>query len=171
VIRLLLVLAALAAVASGCGGNGGSDKEKTLTIAVNAPFSKTPYVGETIADGAELAASSAVIEAKGTKYRFRIKRYDTGLSARTAVANVRRAIADGAIAIVDEGTGVDASWRLARDADVPLAVTYQGGEGLIDPSSARTSSASRPRITAWRVEDIRDLIQRLHERSTRGVST
>ena len=131
-IRLLLLLAALAGLAAGCGGKG-SGKEKTLTIAVNAPFSKTPYVGETIADGAELAASSASVDAKGKRYNLRIKRYDTGLSARTAVANVRRAIADGAVAIVDEGTGVDASWRLARDADIPLAVTYQGGEGLIDP--------------------------------------
>jgi len=133
VIRLVLALAALAVLAAGCSSDGGSEKEQTLTIAVNAPFSKTPYVGETIADGAELAAADASVDAKGVRYKFRIKRYDTGLSARTAVANVRRAIADGAVAIVDEGTGVDASWRIARDADRPLAVTYQGGEGLIDP--------------------------------------
>jgi len=130
--RLAFLLAALAVLAAGCGG-GDSDKEKTLTIAVNAPFSKTPYVGETIADGVELAAANASVDAKGIKYKFRIERYDTGLSARTAVGNVRRAIADGAVAIVDEGTGVDASWRIARDADRPLAVVYQGGEGLIDP--------------------------------------
>jgi len=129
--RLLFLLTALAVLATGC--RGGSDKEKTLTIAVNAPFSKTPYVGETIADGAELAATTASVDAKGVRYKFRIKRYDTGLSARTAVGNVRRAIADGAVAIVDEGTGVDASWRIARDADRPLAVVYQGGERLIDP--------------------------------------
>jgi branched-chain amino acid transport system substrate-binding protein len=133
VTRFAVLLAALAVVASGCGGDSDPGKEQTLMIAVNAPFSKTPYVGETIADGAELAASNAGVDAKGVKYKFRIKRYDTGLSARTAVANVRRAIADGAVAIVDEGTGVDASWRLARDARIPLAVTYQGGEGLIDP--------------------------------------
>jgi branched-chain amino acid transport system substrate-binding protein len=133
VTRFAVLLAALAVLASGCGGDSGPDKEKTLMIAVNAPFSKSPYVGETIADGAELAAANAGVDAKGVKYKFRIKRYDTGLSARRAVANVRRAIADGAVAIVDEGTGVDASWRLARDAGIPLAVTYQGGEGLIDP--------------------------------------
>jgi ABC-type branched-subunit amino acid transport system substrate-binding protein len=90
-------------------------------------------VGETIADGAELAAQNAVVGSNGVTYHFRIKRYDTGLSARTAVRNVRRAIAEGAVAIVDEGTGVDASWQIARDAGTPLAVTYQGGEGLIDP--------------------------------------
>jgi branched-chain amino acid transport system substrate-binding protein len=132
-VRRLLIVVGLCAVLAGCGGDEGSDKTKTVTIAVNAPFSRTPYVGQTIADGAELAASKASVEVDGVKYRFRIKRYDTGLSPSTAVRNVRKAIADGAIAIVDEGTGVDASWQIARDADTPLAVTYQGGEGLIDP--------------------------------------
>jgi len=131
-VRRVGLLLALTVLLAGCGGSGSSDTEKTLMIAVNAPFSKTPYVGETIADGAELAASSAAIDVKGVRYRFRIKRYDTGLSARTAVGNVRRAIADGAVAIVDEGTGVDASWRIARDAQRPLAIVYQGGVGLVD---------------------------------------
>ena len=132
-MRRLSLVVGLCALLAGCGGDEGSDKTKTVKIAVNAPFSRTPYVGQTIADGAELAASKASIEVDGVRYRFRIKRYDTGLSPSTAVRNVRKAIADGAAAIVDEGTGVDASWQIARDADIPLAVTYQGGEGLIDP--------------------------------------
>jgi ABC-type branched-subunit amino acid transport system substrate-binding protein len=132
-VRRLSVVVGLCAVLAGCGGDEGSDTTRTVTIAVNAPFSRTPYVGQTIADGAELAASKASVEVEGVRYRFRIKRYDTGLSPSTAVRNVRKAIADGAVAIVDEGTGVDASWQIARDADMPLAVTYQGGEGLIDP--------------------------------------
>ena len=132
-MRRLLWVVGLCAVLVGCGGDEKSaDKTKTVTIAVNAPFSRTPYVGQTIADGAELAASKAGVEVDGVKYRFQIKRYDTGLSPSTAVRNVRKAIADGAVAIVDEGTGVDASWQLARDKDIPLAVTYQGGDGLID---------------------------------------
>jgi ABC-type branched-subunit amino acid transport system substrate-binding protein len=132
-VRRLLPVVGLCAVLAGCGGDEASDKTKTVTVAVNAPFSRTPYVGQTIADGAELAASKASVEVDGVKYRFGIKRYDTGLSPSTAVRNVRKAIADGAVAIVDEGTGVDASWQIARDADIPLAVTHQGGEGLIDP--------------------------------------
>ncbi|HKB19721.1 MAG TPA: ABC transporter substrate-binding protein [Gaiellaceae bacterium] len=132
-MRRLVVVLGLCAVIAGCGGDKSPDKSKTVTIAINAPFSRTPYVGQTIADGAELAASKAAVEANGVKYRFRIKRYDTGLSPSAAVRNVRRAIADGAVAIVDEGTGVDASWQIARDGDIPLAVTYQGGDGLIDP--------------------------------------
>jgi ABC-type branched-subunit amino acid transport system substrate-binding protein len=48
------LLVALALVA-GCGG---SDKESggDLVVAVNAPFSRTPALGRTIARGARLAA-------------------------------------------------------------------------------------------------------------------
>jgi ABC-type branched-subunit amino acid transport system substrate-binding protein len=129
--RLALILA-LCALVPACGGNGSESSEQTALIAVNAPFSRTPYVGQTIADGAQLAADEATIETDDGMFRFRIKRYDTGLSARRAVANVRRAIADGAVAIIDEGTGINASWRLARDADRPICITYQGGADLVD---------------------------------------
>ena len=121
--------------------------EQTALIAVNAPFSRTPYVGQTIADGAQLAADEVTIDTDDGKLRFRIKRYDTGLSARRAVANVRRALADGAVAIIDEGTGINASWRLARDADRPTCITYQGGWASSTRSSGRTCSASPPPTT------------------------
>lgn len=132
VLKRLLLLLALCVLLPACGGDGSSGADKTLLIAVNAPFSRTPYVGQTIADGAQLAADEASIETDDGTYRFRIKRYDSGLSARRAVANVRRAIADGAVAILDEGTGINASWRLARDADRPICITYQGGVDLVD---------------------------------------
>ena len=45
---------------------------------------------------------------------------------------MRRAIDDGAVAIVDEGTGVDATWQLAQRADVPIGIIYDGGTGLVD---------------------------------------
>jgi ABC-type branched-subunit amino acid transport system substrate-binding protein len=100
---------------------------------VNAPFSKTPYVGETIARGVELGVSVAGrIDTTDGTIQLRVKRLDNALSPREAIANVREAVADGAVAIVDEGTGVDASWRIAADADIPLAITYQGGIGLVD---------------------------------------
>jgi ABC-type branched-subunit amino acid transport system substrate-binding protein len=133
VLKRLLLLLALGVLLPACGGDGSSGADKTLLIAVNAPFSRTPYVGQTIADGAQLAADEASIETDDGTYRFRVKRYDSGLSARRAVANVRRAIADGAVAILDEGTGINASWGLARDADRPICITYQGGVDLVDP--------------------------------------
>jgi ABC-type branched-subunit amino acid transport system substrate-binding protein len=128
---LALVLVGLSLL-TGCGGDD-DDSVRTLTIVVNAPFSRSPYVGETVARGVELGASRAgVIETRAGKYRLEVKRLDNALSPRRAVRNVRRAVADDAIAIVDEGTGVDASWRIARDAEVPIGITYQGGVGLVD---------------------------------------
>ncbi len=129
----LLVLAVLGCLLPACGGSDSKGDAETLLIAINAPFSKTPYVGETIAAGAELAAVNSGVDTEEGTFSFRIKRYDSGLSARTAVGNVRRALADGAVAIVDEGTGVNASWRLASEAGRPIGITYQGGVDLVDP--------------------------------------
>jgi branched-chain amino acid transport system substrate-binding protein len=118
---------------AGCGGGKHS---ATLVVAVDAPFSRSPYVGETIANGVQLAVDE--VNAQGgvlseqTVYTLKLKRYDNALSPRRALANVRRAIADGAVAIVDDGTGVDASWRVANDVHVPIVITYDGGTGLVD---------------------------------------
>jgi branched-chain amino acid transport system substrate-binding protein len=119
-------------LAAGCGGSDSGSGRK-LTIVVNAPFSKTPYVGETIARGVDLgAAVTGPIDTKDGTVQLRVKRLDNSLSPRRAIANVRRAVADGAVAIVDEGTGVDGSWRIADEAQIPLCITYQGGIGLVD---------------------------------------
>jgi ABC-type branched-subunit amino acid transport system substrate-binding protein len=127
----LLVLAASA----GCGGSEATEGGELL-IVVNAPFSRTPALGETIAQGAELAAAESNgagrLIADGRIYTLRVRRLDNGLSARRSAENVRRAIADGAIAVVDDGIGVDASWRAAAAADLPLALPYGGGSGLVD---------------------------------------
>jgi branched-chain amino acid transport system substrate-binding protein len=122
---------------ASCGGGGdGSDSTETLTIVVNAPFSRSTYIGDTIARGAELAANQAgVIETENGNYRLRVRRLDNALSPRRAVANVRRAVGDGAIAVVDEGTGVDAAWEIAERSDLPIGITYQGGRGLVDPEA------------------------------------
>jgi branched-chain amino acid transport system substrate-binding protein len=44
---------------------------------------------------------------------------------------VRRAAGQNAVAIVDEGTGIDASWRLARG--IPVCVVFAGGDQVTDP--------------------------------------
>ena len=46
---------------------------------------------------------------------------------------MRRAIADDALAIVTDGTGVDASWKLAKHAGIPIGIVYDGASGLVDP--------------------------------------
>ena len=103
---LLLVVLALA----GCGG-GEKRQAQTLLIAVDAPFSRSPYIGDTIAKGVELAVTeqnATGVSTSDARYTLRVKRYDNALSPRKALANIRRAIQDGAVAIVDDGTGVDA---------------------------------------------------------------
>jgi branched-chain amino acid transport system substrate-binding protein len=135
VLRGLFIVVAAIALA-GCGGSGSSDGATQLAVYVNAPFSGTPYIGETIARGAELGArevNAHGLNVDGKSYELTIKRVDNRRSPQSAVANVRRAVDDDAVAVVDEGTGVDASWELARDADLPLGITYQGGIGLVDP--------------------------------------
>jgi branched-chain amino acid transport system substrate-binding protein len=67
-------------------------------------------------------------------YTIKVVKYDTGGSPVTAVANVRKAVAADAVAIVDEGTGVDASWEAANEAHIPIGIVYQGGVGLVDPA-------------------------------------
>lgn len=137
--RLALTTAALAvavAFVSGCGGSEEPKSGGTLTIAVDAPFSRSPYIGKTIANGAELAV--AELNAQGgvvigrQSHRLKVVRYDNELSPRRALANVRRAIDDGAVAILDDGTGVDASWELAEREGVPIGITFGGGSGLVD---------------------------------------
>ena len=132
---LLLVLAC-AVAAAGCGGEGDGGARKTLLVAVNAPFSTTPYVGTTIDRGVTLAASDindrGGVAVGGESYDLRVKRLDNALSPRRALQNVRRAVGDGAVAIVDEGTGIDATWEVAGRDDVPIGIVYQGGEDLAD---------------------------------------
>jgi branched-chain amino acid transport system substrate-binding protein len=128
----LLALVVLVVLVAGCGGSGGH--VKTLTIVVNAPFSRTPYLGRTIENGVRLAV--AELNASGLrvgdeKVRLRVQALDTALSPARAVANVRRAAGEHAVAIVDEGTGVNASWRVAKG--IPICIVFQGGNGLVDP--------------------------------------
>jgi branched-chain amino acid transport system substrate-binding protein len=134
--RASALLVLLLTLVTACGGDDGGDDGdavRTWTIAVNAPFSRSPYIGETIARGVELSASLVgVIPTDDGRYRLRVRRLDNALSPRRAVENVRKAVADDVVAIVDEGTGVDASWRVAQAAGIPLGITYQGGVGLVD---------------------------------------
>jgi branched-chain amino acid transport system substrate-binding protein len=135
VLRGLVILVA-ATLLAGCGGSGEDEGGKPLVIYVNAPFSGASYIGDTIAQGAELGArvvNGQGLNVGGESYVLEIRRVDNRLSPQSAVANVRRAVDADAVAVVDEGTGVDASWELAADADVPLCITYQGGVGLVDP--------------------------------------
>jgi branched-chain amino acid transport system substrate-binding protein len=124
---------------SACGGGSKSADSKQLLIVVNAPFSKSPAIGQSIEQGVQLAVDEinddGGMRSGGSTYTFRVEKLDNALSPTRALDNVRRAVSEHAVAIVDEGTGVDASWKVADDAGIPLCVVYQGGEGLVDPAA------------------------------------
>jgi branched-chain amino acid transport system substrate-binding protein len=131
------VVLALAVATGGCGhGSGGSGGGGALTIAVDAPFSRSPYIGDTIANGARLAADQ--LNARGVRvgnktYDLKVIRFDNALSPVKAVADIRAALRRHVVAVVTDGTGVDASWQLADREHVPIGITYQGGGDLVDP--------------------------------------
>lgn len=133
--RVLLVVAGLLLLA-GCGGKSAPSHRTALTIVVNAPFSRSPYLGRTIENGARLAAGQ--VNATGIRigsktYELRVTAMDTALSPARAVANMRRAVGQHAVAVIDEGTGIDASWRIANGAGMPVGVVFEGGRQIIDP--------------------------------------
>src|SRR3954464_12679431 len=102
----LLALAALLLV--GCGG--GPSETRGAVIAVDAPFSRDPYIASTIANGVRLAAAPLGVD-RGDVANFKVVTYDNAASPSRAVANIRRAVARHAVAIVSDGTGVDAGWK------------------------------------------------------------
>jgi len=126
--RAFVVIVVAAILMSACSSGAKKAARGRALIVVNAPFASVPSVAEPIARGVELAVGQ--LNANG--WRLEVERLDSGGSATTAAANVRKAIADGAVAVVDEGTGVDASWPAANAAGVPIGIVYQGGAALVD---------------------------------------
>ena len=71
-----LVLLLVVLVLAGCGDS--KKPSKTLLVAVDAPFSRSPYIGQTVARGVELAASEinvAGLAANNDTYSLKVKRY------------------------------------------------------------------------------------------------
>ncbi|HEY3186528.1 MAG TPA: ABC transporter substrate-binding protein [Solirubrobacteraceae bacterium] len=127
-VGLLALLAGL--VLAGCGG--GKSQTRSVVIAVDAPFSRDPYIASTIANGVRLATAPLGVD-RGDVADFRVVTYDNAGSPSRAVANIRRAVAQHAIAIVTDGTGVDAGWKIAAKANTPIGIVYDGDERLVDP--------------------------------------
>jgi branched-chain amino acid transport system substrate-binding protein len=136
--RTVVVLAGLALLAAGCG-KSGHDSGGKVVVAVDIPVTGSPYIAQTIRQGVELATSG--INSGGglivgnRSYQLDVKVYDNHLSARRAVADTRSALDADAVAIVTDGTGVDATWQIAAKENVPVGIVYDGASGLVDPQS------------------------------------
>jgi branched-chain amino acid transport system substrate-binding protein len=133
--RIVVVLAGLALVLSGCGKSGRASGGNVV-VAIDVPVTGSPYVAQTIRHGVALATSG--INSGGglivgsRSYHLRVKLYDNQLSARKAVEDTRSALAAGAVGIVTDGTGIDATWEVANQKHVPICIVYDGGSGLVD---------------------------------------
>ena len=130
------LLAAL--LLTACGGHQSAAKRPTLLVVVNAPFTRTPYLGHAIENGVRLAAAEQNghgIPVGDTTYDLRVQTLDSALSPAQAVANMRKAVDEHAIAVVDEGTGVDASWRIAAKSGIPIGIVFEGGKELVNPAA------------------------------------
>jgi branched-chain amino acid transport system substrate-binding protein len=133
--RVIPLLACIALLAAGCGkssrASGGN-----IVIAVDVPVTGSPYIAQTIRQGVALAAnnlnSGGGVIVGTHSYHLTVKLYDNHLSARQAVDDTRRALSAHAVAIVTDGTGIDATWQIANRDHVPICITYDGGTGLVD---------------------------------------
>jgi branched-chain amino acid transport system substrate-binding protein len=134
--RALVLIAGLALFAAGCGKSSSSGDLGHLTVVVDVPVTGSPYVAQTIRQGVELATSNlnagGGVRAGEKSYLLDVNLYDNHLSARKAVEDTRRALDADAVAIVTDGTGIDATRQLAERDGVPIAITYDGGSGLVD---------------------------------------
>src|SRR4029077_17414804 len=92
-------------------------------------------IGTTIANGVRLAIVHLGVPLPDGIVDFKVVTYDNSGSPSKAVANIRRAVAEHAVAIISDGTGVDAGWKIAAKANVPIAVVYDGDEKLVDPDT------------------------------------
>ncbi|HWD71563.1 MAG TPA: ABC transporter substrate-binding protein, partial [Actinomycetota bacterium] len=67
-------------------------------------------------------------------YHIKIRTADHKGSADQALANIRRAAAEKAVAVIDDGSTVTATAGAAGQAGLPLLVYYDGTTGIVDPA-------------------------------------
>lgn len=142
-MRRALAAAVALAVLGGCTNDGGA-KGDAVTIVVSAPISSSPWIADSVVRGARLAVDELNDDGK----RYRLVELDHGNSVERAQANARKAVEEGAAALVTDGAGAVAVAGVSGPANLPVFVTFEGGEGLIDeearPTLFRMAPANRP---------------------------
>jgi ABC-type branched-subunit amino acid transport system substrate-binding protein len=101
-------------------------------VVVSAPLTAQPWIGRFIERGARLAAQelgSGVVE---------VKVLDNEGSPQRAVSIARRAIEDGAVALLTDGVGARSVAAVTDPAHLPVLILFEGGSSLIDPKAAPT---------------------------------
>ena len=132
----------LAVAGCGIGSSGGTSFDGNVTIVLNQP-GKLAYVRSFSKQGAQLAAdeinAKGGVKVGGKSYRVNLEQMDNQLSPTTSLDNVNRAVSEKAVAIIDDGYTVDATFDKANAAGIPILVDYSGSTTLID-------TAKRPNV-------------------------
>jgi ABC-type branched-subunit amino acid transport system substrate-binding protein len=139
--RAIALVAAVALALTACATGPSTPKATgtTAVIVVNAPFASLPSVAHPIERGVRLAVeqinAAGGVAVKAGRVRLKVQLADDQSSPGVAAANIRHAADIGAVAVVAEGTGVDAGWQDANRAGLPVGITYDGDEDLVDPAT------------------------------------
>ncbi len=149
----------LLVVALGFSGCSGSASERAdALIVVSAPLTAQPWVGGFLKKGAELAA--AQVNAGGGRH-LRIEVLDNGGSARTAAANARTAVSEGAVAMITDGVGAKAIAAVTDPVKLPVFITFEGGASLTDPKALPTLFRLAP-ANAYLCRRLADYLADIH---------
>jgi len=143
--RTFSVIAAAATVLTACSlasapATPGTD---SITIVLNTASAKLPYVGKFTLQGAQLAAEeinrAGGVSVGGKKYQVKLEALDNGLSPTISLDNVRKAVSEKAVAIIDDGYTVHDTYQAAAAAGVPILIDYDTNAELVD-------TARRPNV-------------------------
>lgn len=142
--RLLGVVLLLCALLSGTACGTRSDGAGPL-IVVSAPLAAQPWIGRSVARGAELAvAQHGMVAGVG---RLRLEVLDNNASPSTAVAHARTAVRRHAAAFITDGAGALAVSQVTDPASLPVFVVFEGGGSFVDaaahPTVFRLAPANR----------------------------
>jgi ABC-type branched-subunit amino acid transport system substrate-binding protein len=145
------VCAAVALAAAGCTSGGDTPRGEVLVV-VSAPLTTSPWVADTVTRGARLAVdelnAAGGVKIGGAMRRLSLSILDHANDVARAQANARTAVEQHAAALVTDGVGAVAVAGVAGPARLPVFVTYEGGQGLVDedarPTLFRMAPANKP---------------------------
>jgi ABC-type branched-subunit amino acid transport system substrate-binding protein len=130
-VAVLLLCALLSSTA--CDRVRKAPRSDGPLIVVSAPLAAQPWIGRSVARGAELAVAQLRTAGEVVPGPPRLQILDNDGSPRTAVANARTAVRRHAAALITDGTGALAVSQVTDPASLPVFVVFQGGGSVLDP--------------------------------------
>lgn len=145
-----LLLAVLLSLLTACGGSGprATPAGDPVLFVVSAPLTSSAWIGAFVQRGAQLAADELNASGGIGGRPVKIAVLDHAGSPQRALANARTAVADRAAALITDGVGAIAVAGVTDPAALPVFVTFEGGESLIDPRARPTLFRLAPANTA-----------------------